>query len=116
MTVKPETTRPFDPAKFALRLKRAQTVVLAYRILRLASTTDRDVYEVSGSDKPYLVIVDTSGQGEHFCSCPDGRVRIEVAGKACSLCKHALACILNSGRPHLLMPFLCLKSKTGSPL
>lgn len=115
MVIDPDLPRPFDPEKFALRLERARKVVHRYKIQLIGRGAVQNAYEI-GRDKPYFVVIDRSGRGAHDCSCPDGAARVIFAGKIGSLCKHVLACILKSGNTNLLMPFLCVKTKSGSPL
>lgn len=115
MVIDPDLPRPFDPDRFARRLERARKVAHTYPIERLARTAYREIYEVDGN-KPYFVKIDLSGRGRHWCSCPDGAVRVMIAGSAVSLCKHVLACILKGGRMSLLMPYICVRSISGSPL
>jgi predicted nucleic acid-binding Zn finger protein len=103
----------FDPWQFRMRLDRAKKVRKTYKFELLAAGKTEEFYEVRGGNGPYHVFIDLTGKDSHYCTCPDGARRIEVAFVGGSLCKHVLAILLAPKKAQLLTVYLLLLAKAG---
>ncbi|MBI4347344.1 MAG: SWIM zinc finger family protein [Elusimicrobia bacterium] len=98
---------PLDPWRLALRLQRARVVQRTYAFRKIAETRHWLAFRVTGGQAPYLVRLDLTGSGAHYCSCPDGDYRVQADSVAGSLCKHVLGGLFREGREGQLLPLLC---------
>jgi len=95
----------FDLGYFRPRLKRGSDVKRAYTITHLCQTTQVTLYRVVGGEEIYKILIDLEGKS-FFCTCPDGAHATVFEGKAASLCKHVIGCLLFDGNEGLLAPYM----------
>ena len=99
----------FDPVAFDVEVHWAKEIRRQGLVTRLAASEREEVYEVERD--AYLVFLDLAGSDAHYCTCPDGATKVEVAFLAGSLCEHVIACLLEQEHAHMLAPHFALAAK-----
>jgi hypothetical protein len=126
-------TMVFDPAGFRTKVGLARGIRGWGLVMKMAEDSSAVLYEVErvrgrglvmdedsgpvlyGVERdPYLVLIDLTGQDAHYCTCPDGATRVEVAFLGGSLCEHVIACLLEDGNAHMLAPHFCLAARAAN--
>lgn len=105
-----ETLR-FDAVFFFLRYARARVVASTYSFDESGSQREQAFFCVEGGQAPYHVFLDLTGEGAHFCTCPDGARRVVTPAGSGSLCKHVLGAMIHSNRQEFLLPYICMGTK-----